>query len=146
MRSCQCYMRYCNRRHPNMYAVRREAKAGYTVIVPVYKHTWHVVIQPIQQQLANRLPAACYVQHAASSSGSPPNVSHSLVYSVPRPPPRSGNETRPTRTPYISQQIFHRLYQVCTHRPYHRLIQRFSVAHLIQVVQNRYDTVVCTSL
>ena len=34
----------------------------------------------IQLQLANRLPAACYVQHAASSSGSPPNVSHSLVY------------------------------------------------------------------
>ena len=49
---------------------------GYTVIasmtVLVYKHTWQgccvMRIQPIQLQLANRLPAACYVQQLAAQA------------------------------------------------------------------------------
>ena len=44
-----------------------------SMIVPVYKHTWQgwctcVKIQPRQLQLANRLPAACYVQQLAAQA------------------------------------------------------------------------------
>ena len=54
------------------------------MIVPVYMHNWQgccVMIQPIQLHWTNRclLLVLCT---AASSSGSPPNVSHSLVYIV----------------------------------------------------------------
>ena len=73
-----------------MHAVRREAIYGYTVIVsmivPVYMHTWQgccVMIQPIQLQWTNRLHAASAMYSmAASSSGSPPNVSHSLYSNI----------------------------------------------------------------
>ena len=44
-----------------------------SMIVPVDKHTWQgwctcVKIQPRQLQLANRLPAACYVQQLAAQA------------------------------------------------------------------------------
>ena len=56
--------------------IRREVKV--TLSTPGRAQLCHDPAK-IQLQLANRLPAACYVRTAASSSGSPPNVSHSLV-------------------------------------------------------------------